>query len=365
MGIIDKYILKKYFGTLGFMLLLLSIVVIVIDVQSKAPRIEENGYSVGFFLTHFYPFWMFYLMITFMSILVFISIIFFSSKLANNTEVVAIISSGASFHRFARPYFIAAFITAGIALSVNHFVLPWANVAKNKYIIYTYNAENRRKLTDNTSIATQLTANEMIFIHSYNRMSKRGSGYLYQKFDNNKKLVQQISASEVSWNDKKKMFELNNFQERLHQSAESKDQLISGQQRFQDFKYDPDELFPNELLGENKTTPELIKFIKNEQAKGNANLNIYLAELAQRSSMPISVIILTMLALSLSTEKRRGGLGLNLAIGIAVAFVFIFSFEALKVAVQSNSLSPAMAMWMPNMVFAPLAIYLYFKRANM
>ena len=364
MGIIDKYILKKYFGTLGFMLLLLSIVVIVIDVQSKAPRIEENGYSVGFFLVHFYPFWMFYLMITFMSILVFISIIFFTSKLSNNTEIVAIISSGASFHRFAKPYFVAAILTAVLALSINHFILPWANVAKNKYIIYTYNEGNRRKLTDNASIASQLSLNEMIFIHSYNRMSKRGSGYLYQKFDQNKKLIQQIDASEVSWNEKKKVFELNNYHERLHQN-EGRDKIMSGQQRFQDFKHDPDELFPNELLGENKTTPELIKFIKNEKAKGNANINIYLAELEQRSSMPISVIILTMLALSLSSEKRRGGLGLNLAIGIAIAFVFIFSFEALKVAVQSNALSPAMAMWMPNIVFGPLALYLYYKRANM
>ena len=108
MGIIDRYIIKKYIGTLIFMLLLLTIVVIVIDVQSKTPRIESNGFTIGYFLINFYPYWMLYLILTFMSILVFVSIILFTSQMANNTEIVAIIGSGASFHRFARPYFFSA-----------------------------------------------------------------------------------------------------------------------------------------------------------------------------------------------------------------------------------------------------------------
>ena len=94
MKIIDRYIIKKYLGTLGFMLALLSIIVVIIDVQSKAPRIEGNGFTVGYFLIHFYPFWVVYLVITFMSILVFVSIIFFTSQMANNTEIVAVLSSG-------------------------------------------------------------------------------------------------------------------------------------------------------------------------------------------------------------------------------------------------------------------------------
>ena len=140
MKIIDRYIIKKFFGTLGFMLLLLSIIVIVIDVQQKAPRIESNGFEVSYFLINYYPFWMIYLIITFMSILVFISVIFFTSKMANNTEIVAIISSGASFHRFAKPYLIASGIIALIDLGINHFALPWANIKKNALEAYTLNA---------------------------------------------------------------------------------------------------------------------------------------------------------------------------------------------------------------------------------
>lgn len=130
------------------------------------------------------------------------------------------------------------------------------------------------------------------------------------------------------------------------------------------FGHPPEELFPDVLLGQNKTTPELIRFIDREKEKGNANLNNYLNELYQRTSMPVSVIILTFLGLSLSSQKKRGGLGLNLAIGIALAFVFVFSFEVLKVVSANKTLTPLFAMWLPNLVFGPVALYLYFKRAN-
>ena len=363
MKIIDRYIIKKFFGTLGFMLLLLSIIVIVIDVQQKAPRIESNGFEVSYFLINYYPFWMIYLIITFMSILVFISVIFFTSKMANNTEIVAIISSGASFHRFAKPYLIASGIIALIALGINHFALPWANIKKNALEAYTLNAVKRDKIMGNAEIATRLSKDEYIFINSFNRKERRGSSFVYQKFDKKQKLVYQVIANDINWDDKKKVFTLNNYLER---KATNKDLEIisSGPTKTMNFGSSPEELFPDELLGQTKTTPELLKLIKQEEIKGNTNLNTYLNEFHQRTAMPVSIVILSMLALSLASEKTRGGIGLNLAIGIALAFVFVFSFEALKVVSQNNTLSPALAMWLPNIIFAPLALLLYMRRAN-
>ena len=142
------------------------------------------------------------------------------------------------------------------------------------------------------------------------------------------------------------------------------EKLANGVELRKSFGHDPEELFPNELLGQNKTTPELLKFIKRETEKGNSNLNAHLNELHQRTSMPISIVILTFLALSLSSQKKRGGLGINLAIGISLAFLFVFSFEALKVVSENKSMSPALAMWFPNIIFFPIALYLYLKRAN-
>ncbi|MGZ5192905.1 MAG: LptF/LptG family permease [Kaistella sp.] len=363
MKIIDLYIIKKYLGTFGFMLGLLTIIVLIIDVQAKAPRIESNGFTVGEFLVDFYPYWIINLVITFMSILVFISVIFFTSRIANNTEIVAIISSGASFHRFARPYLMTSSFIAVIALLINHFVLPLANIKKNELEPYTYNAKNREEFTGNAEISTQLSKTEYIFIKSYNKKEKRGSGFVYQKLDNNRKLIYQLIANEFYWEKDKKHFILTSYLEKTIKNDQT-EKLGNGDSMTKSFGHPPEELFPDVLLGQNKTTPELIKFIDREKEKGNANLNSYLNELYQRTSMPLSVIILTFLGLSLSSQKKRGGLGANLAIGIALAFVFVFSFEVLKVVSENKTLTPLLAMWLPNIVFGPVALYLYFKRAN-
>ncbi|MCC2590555.1 LptF/LptG family permease [Chryseobacterium sp. MFBS3-17] len=363
MGIIDRYIIRKYLGTFGFILLLLSTVVLVIDVQAKKPRIEENGFQLSEFLTGYYPFWIIYLIMTFMSILVFISVIFFTSRMANNTEIVAIISSGASFHRFARPYLITSLIIAVFALVVNHFVLPWANIKKNELEVYTMNAVKRESIIGSAPVSTQLNPHEYIFIHSYNKKEKRGSGFSYKKYDQNKRLVYQLLASEMHWDAKLKKFILTGFYEKTILPNDT-EKLNNGSQIAKSFGFPPEELFPDQLLGQTKTTPELLKFIQREKDKGNSNLNTYQNELYQRTSMPVAVIVLTFLALSLSSQKKRGGLGVNLAIGIALAFIFVFSFEALKVVSENKTLTPLLAMWMPNIVFGPLAAVLYWKRAN-
>ena len=363
MKILDKYIVKKYFGTFLFMLLLLTLVVLVIDVQAKAPRIKGNGFTVFYALYAYYPFWIIYLIMTFMSILVFISVIYFTSRMANNTEIVSIISSGASFHRFAKPYFFASLFIAVVSLGINHYILPWANIKKNEFEPYTYNTGNREKILGSSSVSAQLSLQEYIFISSYNKKEKRGSGFSYQKYDKNKRLVYLLNATEISWDEQKKIFILNNFYEKtiLKNDFEI---LKNGVTLNKSFGIPAEELFPSELLGQNKITPELINFIKREKEKGNSQLNIYLNDLHQRTSMPFSIIVLTFLALSLSSQKRRGGLGANLAIGISLAFVFVFSFEALKVVSENKTLPPLLAMWLPNIVFAPLAAILYFKRAN-
>lgn len=362
MKILDWYIIKKFLGTFSFMLGFLSLVVLIVDVQAKTPRIENSPYSIGYFLIHFYPFWILYLIMTFMAILVFISVIFFTSRLANNTEIVAYISSGASFNRFARPYILTALFIASLTLFINHFALPWANVKKNKLEYYTYNTASKAKYTNSKPVSAQLSSEEYIFINSYNGQTKRGNGYLYQKFDKNKKLLQQTSASEISWNEKKKVFVINNYLTRKA-SVDDTQILSNGNTQDKDFKHTPEELFPDDLAAQNLTTPKLMEMIKREE-KGNSELNSYLNELYIRTSMPVSIIILTILGLSLASEKRRGGIGLNLAIGIALAFIFVFSFQVLNVISANKTLNPMLAMWLPNIIYTPIAIYLYFRRAN-
>ena len=281
----------------------------------------------------------------------------------NNTEIVAIISSGASFHRFARPYFIASIFLGLVTLGFNHYILPWANAKKNKLEAYTYSAMNRDKFLGNVQIATKLSKDEYIFINNYNRKEKDGTGFTYQKFNKDNKLIHQVVANNIKWDEKKKKFALNGYLERK-EAPKDKEKIYNGDVKWVDYRHTPEELFPDGLLGQTRTTPELLKLIEQELSKGNNDINPYFVELHQRTSMPASIIILSILALSLSSEKRRGGIGLNLAIGIALAFIFVFSFEALKVVAENDTLPPLLAMWLPNIVFTPLAIILYLRRAN-
>ncbi|MBQ0151437.1 MAG: LptF/LptG family permease [Chryseobacterium sp.] len=366
--IVDRYIIRNYLGTFGFMLILLSTVVLVIDVQQKIPRIEtataiDSNLNLTYFLLHFYPFWIINLVVTFLAILVFISVIYFTSRLANNTEIVAIISSGASFHRFAKPYLVTSLLLAVISLGVNHFVLPWANIKKNKLEAYTMSATNKEKVLGTAAVSAQITKTEYIFFNSWNKKEHKGYGFIYKKFDKNRKMIYELKASDGYWDETKKQFVLNSYYEKTIHKDDT-ETLGKGTELRKSFGQAPEELFPNELLGQNKNTPELLQFIKREKEKGNSNLNTYLNELHQRTSMPVSIILLTFLALSLSSQKRRGGLGANLAIGISLAFVFVFSFEAMKVVSENKSLSPALAMWLPNIIFFPLTLVLYIRRAN-
>ncbi len=366
--IVDRYIVRKYLGTFSFMLILLSIVVLVIDVQQKIPRIEnatavDPKLNLTYFLIHFYPFWIINLVVTFLAILVFISVIYFTSRMANNTEIVAIISSGASFHRFAKPYLLTSLFIALISLTVNHLVLPWANMKKNELEAYTYNAAKKDKILGTAPVSAQLSKTEYIFVNSWNKKENSGYGFAYQKFDKNRKLVYELKANDVLWDVKKKQFVLNSYMEKTVNKNDTQ-KLANGYEIRKSYGQAPEELFPNQLLGQNKPTPELLDFINREKQKGNSNLNSHLNELHQRTAMPVAIVLLTFLALSLASQKKRGGLGVNLAIGISLAFVFVFSFEALKVVSENKAISPALAMWLPNIAFFPLTLYLYLKRAN-
>lgn len=322
-----------------------------------------NHMQVSDFLIGYYPFWIIYLVMTFMAILVFISIIFFTSRLANNTEIVAFISGGASFHRFSRPYFIGALVIAIFSLAVNHFILPWSNVQKNKLEPYTYSDRDREKVLGSAPVAIEFKKNEFLFIQSFNKKEKAGSGFNYQKFNKDRKLEYQLRGSNVRWDSMKKNYVVIQYLEKTF-FKNGTEKLGNGVEKAVKLDIEPSELVVDALLAQNKTTPELLSMIEREKRAGNTNLNYYYNDLYSRTSMPVAIVILTILALSLASEKRRGGIGLNLALGLALAFVFVFSFEALKIVSQNKVMPPLLAMWLPNIVFAPLALWLYYRRAN-
>lgn len=360
--ILDRYIMRNFIGTFVFMTTLLALIVLVIDLSQRLSKIQDNGSTIFAALTDYYPFFILWIVNTFLPIAVFISAIYFTSRLTNNTEIVAMTSGGMSFFRLTWPYLIVAFLIGGISFAINHFLLPKANVYKNEYY-YTFMqpTHDEQEYYKGRPIASQISPDEYIFLHNYNRRTSNGSGFLYQKFKGNE-LIYSLRANDLIWNAEDSIYRLNNYYERSV-TAGKQDSLQSGNRLERKFPVSPDELLPEGYVAETMNSFELRNFIEREKFKGSASISVYLNELYQRTSLPFSSVILTLLALSLSSRKRRGGIGLNLAIGIVMAFIYIFGNEASKVLSNVGNLDPLLAVWMSNIVFGIITMFLYIRRA--
>lgn len=361
--VLDKYIIKNFVGTLFFMLILLIAIFVVIDIQSHYQEFSENGFSIPDTLQQYYPYYVIWAVNIFASILVFISVIYFTSRLANNTEIVAITSSGSSFFRFSRPYLIVGILITVASFMTNHFLLPWANIKKNEFNIKTLTGNKKDAHLANQNISSQISPSEYLFVNSYSRQSQRGVGFVYQKFNDKRFLLEEIRATEIYWSEKDNTYVLGDFYEKQISPQGKIISLHSGPILKKHFSFTPDELLPEAFVAETMNTPELTKFIKKEKMRGANNVNIYLNELYQRTSSSVAVLILTFLALSLSSTKKRGGIGINLAIGISCAFLYIFSFQALQIFSSKGIMPSWLAVWLSNFIFGIITLVLYLKRA--
>lgn len=345
------------------MVIILSTIAVVIDLSQKLTRIGDNGSSAQEALIHFYPYWAIWLVNTFLPVAVFISVIYFTSRLAMQTELVAAQSGGLSFHRIAKPYIIVAIGIAVTSLFINNFALPWANIKKNKYQ-YEYLLSNtkRGEYYEHQKISSQVSNDEYIFAQNYDRVEKRGSSFIYQRFEN-EKLAEQIMASSFDWDSEDSVYILRNVYTR-DVISDFEDSLGYHITLKKEFVATPDEILPEGYVAETMNSLELNKFIKSQEFKGSSSVNAYKNELQQRNSLPFSTIILTILALSLSSQKRRGGIGVNLAAGILLAFFYIF-FNQISLTYSTQGLvSPFVAAWAPNVIFGAVTAYFYIKRAK-
>ncbi len=363
MRIFDKYIVRNFVSTFFFMVIILSAIAVIIDLSQKLGRIEDNGSTPWEAMTQFYPFWAVWLVNTFLPVAVFISVIYFTSRLTMQTEIVAAQAGGISFYRLTKPYVWVAAGIAVVALFVNNFALPWANIKKNTYQYeYLLSSSKKGEYYERQKISSQISPNEFIFAQNYDRVQKRGTSFVYQEFEE-EKLKYQIIASSFNWDEKDSVYILRNAYIRQVKSG-ARDSLGYEITLKRTFKSTPDEILPEGYVAETMNSIELNQFIQKQKFKGSASVNAYMNELHQRNSSPFSTFILTLLALSLSSQKRRGGIGLNLALGIILAFVYIFFNQISLTYSTQGYVSPFIAAWGPNVIFGILTAYFYLKRAR-
>ncbi|SFN93599.1 LptF/LptG family permease [Salegentibacter flavus] len=355
MKILDWYILKRYLGTFFLMLLLFIPIGITVNLAEKIDKILEN--EVPFIEVAFYylDFTIYFANLLF-PLFLFLSVIWFTSKLANNTEIIAFLSSGVSFYRFLRPYLIGATIVCGLALVLSMYLAPKASKGFNEF---KYEYLKKGTQTQETSdVYRQINDDEYIYASHFQPKTKTARNFTLEHFDGNE-LKFKISASRLKYNEKDSIYTLSVFDKRI--IGENEDEIIHKTSVDTILPFDFDELTPENYIAETLNYTELNEFIEKERRRGSGNINRYLVVAYKRWSIPVSAFILTIIAVAVSSIKRRGGMGVNLALGITLAFVFIFFDKVFGTMAEQSAFPPLIAVWFPNISFGILAVYLLFK----
>ncbi len=352
LSILDKYILRKYLGTFALLLLLFIPIGITVNLAEKIDKILANEVPFVEVAIYYLHFTVYFANLLF-PLFLFLSVIWFTSKLANNTEVVAFLSSGVSYYRFLRPYIIGATIVCIGALIMGMYLAPMASKGFNEFT-YTYLKKGKRD-RNQTNVYRQINENDYIYVSYFNVKQKSGNNFTLEHFEGNK-MTYKLAASRIKFNEKDSSYTLFNYTKRI--IGEHDDILESKKKLDTTFTFELEDLTPVKYIAETLNFFELNRFIKREKQKGSSYINRYEVVRYKRWSLPVSAYILTIIAVAVSSMKRRGGMGVNLAIGIAIGMVFIFFDKIFGTMAEQSSFSPFIATWFPNFVFGILAVYL-------
>jgi lipopolysaccharide export system permease protein len=325
---------------------------IMVDFAEKIDKFRENEVPSDLIISYYIDF-IWYFGSQLYPVFLFLAVIFFTSRLANNTEITAILSSGLSFQRFTKPFFISASIIVSFALFSGMFIVPKSNLKFNEFVSEYVKTEEKR----NTSrLFKQINDNEYIYVSSYDPRRKRGINFTLENFDGNE-LKHKISATTIRWDDS--IFRLTNYVKRTIIDDQEILKKVTRKDTILDF--DIDDLAPLNYVAETLNFFELNELIRYERRAGSPLINSHLLVRHKRYTIPFSCFILTLIALSVSSFKKRGGTGANLAIGVSLGFLFIFLDKIFSVLVIKSNFSPALASWGILIIFLAIALFLLKK----
>ena len=325
---------------------------IMVDFAEKIDKFRENEVPGDLIISYYIDF-VWYFGSQLYPVFLFLAVIFFTSRLANNTEITAILSSGLSFQRFTKPFFISASIIVSFALFAGMFIVPKSNLNFNEFVSEYVKSEEKR----NTSrLFKQINDNEYIYVSAYDPSRKRGLNFTLENFDGNE-LKHKITATTIRWDDS--IFRLTNYVKRTINGDREILKKITRKDTLLDF--DVDDLAPLNYVAETLNFFELNELIRYERRAGSPLINSHLLVRHKRYTIPLSCFILTLIAISVSSFKKRGGTGSNLAIGVSLGFLFIFLDKIFSVLVIKSNFSPALASWGILLVFLTIALFLLKK----
>ncbi len=352
--IIDVYIFKKFISTFFVSLLLIIGIILIFDVSEHIDDFVSSQAPLKSILLDFYLNLIPYYANMFSPLFVFITVIFFTSRMAANTEIIAILSGGISFHRMMVPYMFSALLIFGLSLSLNHYVIPKANANR-----ITFENQYLKKSGANyeRNVHYQLAPGEFVYVESFSNWNNTAYKFTLEKVEDNR-LVSKISAESAAWDSTLCCWRLKKYFIREY-SEGLEDKTRSGAQLDTTINLDISDFKRNKKTVTTLPKPELDEFIRTQEMRGDASVQQTLVERHTRTALPFSAFILTIMGVALSSKKRRGGIGWNLAIGIALAFTYILFLRFSEMFVFTGALPPGIALWLPNIIYAIIAAFLY------
>ena len=358
---LDWYIIKKFIGTYFFAIILIISISIVFDVNENLAKFTQYHAPLKAIVFDYYANFVPYFANLFSPLFVFIAVIFFTSKLAGNSEIIAMLAAGVSFKRLMRPYMISAALITVMTFLLGAYVIPKGTIVRQNFeTIY----KNKKKNTSAENVQLQVGKGVIAYIQHYDNKMKRGYGFCLDKFEN-KKLVSHMTAMEIQYDtisDSKYHWKARSW--KIRKMTGLKETITSGASLDTLIMMEPTDLVFSKGQQETFTSPQLREYISKQIDRGSSNVVQYEVEYHKRIAMSFASFILTTIGLSLSSRKRKGGMGLYLGIGLALSFTYILLQTVSATFAINAGTPPMLSAWIPNIIFAVVAWFCYRHAPN-
>ena len=359
--LMDWYIIKKFIGTYIYSIALIISISIVFDVNENLAKFATYHAPLRAIVFDYYMNFVPYFANLFSPLFVFIAVIFFTSKLAGNSEIIAMLACGMSFKRLLRPYLISAALIAVLNFYLGAYVIPKGTVVRHDFeSLY----KNNKKNTTATNIQLMVDKGTVAYISQYDDIRKTGYGFSLYKFDK-KKLVSHMTASVIQYDtisDSRYHWKARNY--KIRELKGMREKITSGSEIDTLIQMEPMDLIFSKGQQETFTSPELLRYISKQQERGSSNVVQYEVEYHKRIATSFASFILTIIGVSLSSRKRKGGMGMYLGIGLALSFSYILLQTVSSTFAINADTPPMLAAWIPNILYAIIAYFCYRQAPN-
>lgn len=353
MKILDRYIIKKFLGTFFFTILLVIPIIIIFDLSENLQTFIERKASVSAIFLDYYLNYVPFLINQLSPIFIFITVIFFTSKMASNSEIVAILAGGVSFTRMLRPYLISAGFLTVLSFYLNNFVIPAAN--KERIAFEEVYRKNKFRNVDR-DIHMQIDKTTYIYMSSYNADLDMGIDFSIENFNENGELTYKLLADNVIWDTITHKWHIGNYYERYIDGLD--ETVNTGQYKDTTLNLKPEEFKRRKSFVQTMGYKELNEFIEEAIFKGSEKVTRYQVEKQTRFAYPFATFILTVIGVAMSSRKVRGGIGLHIGLGLLISASYILFMQIFTSFALTSGASVEVAVWTPNVLYGLLAIYL-------